>query len=243
MNAVSSSLPIAIEARGIVKTFRSGENKINALREIDFSAYLGELLMITGPSGCGKTTLLSVLAGTLDFDSGEITVLGASFHQMNQRAITRFRRKNIGFIFQQFNLISTLSCTENVSIPLLLNGVSRSRAEKEALLMLERVGLGGRGKDRPTNLSGGQQQRVAIARALIHSPRLVICDEPTSALDSQNGAHIMEILRDVARDPSRTVIVVTHDSRIFKFADRMTEMDDGRIATIHENISLETTPV
>jgi putative ABC transport system ATP-binding protein len=224
----------AVHVRNVTKTFGAGEAKTHALKGVNFDAREGELLMIVGPSGCGKTTLLSVIAGTLEFDGGEVDVFHARLHGMEKGEITNFRGQNIGFIFQQFNLIPTLSCTENVSVPLLINGVSRSRAEKKANETLEQVGLGGRGHDRPTNLSGGQQQRVAIARALIHEPKLIICDEPTSALDKDTGHKIMELLRNVARAPGRCVIVVTHDNRIFEFADRMTEMEDGRVSRVHE---------
>ena len=224
----------AVHVRNVSKTFGVGEAKTQALKQVNFDARGGELLMIVGPSGCGKTTLLSIIAGTLEFDAGEVDVFDARLHGMNKSEITRFRGRNIGFIFQQFNLIPTLSCLENVSVPLLINGVSRSRAEKKSAEILEVVGLRGRENDRPTNLSGGQQQRVAIARALVHEPKLIICDEPTSALDKDTGHKIMELLRDVARAPGRCVIVVTHDNRIFQFADRMTEMEDGRVSRVHE---------
>jgi putative ABC transport system ATP-binding protein len=227
----------AVHVRNVTKTFGTGEAKVAALKGVDFDARMGELLMIVGPSGCGKTTLLSVIAGTLAFDNGEIDVFGTPLHGLKDKDVTQFRKKNVGFIFQQFNLIPTLSLLENVSVPLLINGVSRSKAEKKAAELLERLGLGGRGNDRPTLLSGGQQQRVAIARALVHDPRLVICDEPTSALDKDTGAKIMELLRDIGRSPDRCVIVVTHDNRVFKYADRMTEMEDGRVQRVHESYS------
>lgn len=230
----NSKNSFAVHVRNVTKTFGVGEAKTHALKGVNFDAREGELLMIVGPSGCGKTTLLSVIAGTLEFDSGEVDVFQAPLHSLSKEKITNFRGQNIGFIFQQFNLIPTLTCAENVSVPLLINGIRRSVAEKKANQLLEEVGLSGRGKDRPTNLSGGQQQRVAIARALIHQPKLIICDEPTSALDKDTGQKIMELLRDVARAPGRCVIVVTHDNRIFKFADRMTEMEDGRVSRVHE---------
>lgn len=220
--------------RNVSKTFGSGEAKTHALKQVNFDAREGELLLIVGPSGCGKTTLLSIIAGTLEFDEGEVDVFDARLHEMSKSAITNFRGRNIGFIFQQFNLIPTLSCIENVSVPLLINGVSRARAGKKSEEVLDLVGLGGRGRERPTILSGGQQQRVAIARALVHEPKLIICDEPTSALDKDTGHKIMELLRDVARAPGRCVIVVTHDNRIFEFADRMTEMEDGRVSRVHD---------
>ena len=224
----------AVQVRNVTKTFGTGEARTQALKGVDFDAREGELLMIVGPSGCGKTTLLSVIAGTLEFEEGEVDVFHARLHGMNKSAITKFRGGNIGFIFQQFNLIPTLTCIENVSVPLLINGASRSLAEKKADEVLTLVGLGGRGNERPSNLSGGQQQRVAIARALVHEPKLIIGDEPTSALDKYTGHKIMELLRDVARAPGRCVIVVTHDPRIFHFADRMTEMEDGRVQRVHE---------
>ncbi len=225
----------AIHVRQVNKTFGAGEARTQALKGVDFDAREGELLMIVGPSGCGKTTLLSVIAGTLEFDAGEIDVFDSPLHRLNKRQTTEFRKKNIGFIFQQFNLIPTLSCIENVSVPLLINGVSRSKAEKKSKELLAVVGLENKGNVRPTMLSGGQQQRVAIARALVHDPRLVICDEPTSALDKDTGAKIMELLCSVARAAGRCVIVVTHDNRIFHFADRMTEMEDGRVHRVHNN--------
>jgi putative ABC transport system ATP-binding protein len=226
---------LAIHVRGVTKTFGTGEAGTKALKGVDFDARLGEMLLIVGPSGCGKTTLLSVIAGTLECDTGEINVFNTELHGLNQRDITEFRKRNVGFIFQQFNLIPTLSLVENVSVPLLINGVKRSAAEKKSRALLDQLGLQGRGDERPTNLSGGQQQRVAIARALVHEPRLVICDEPTSALDKDTGAKIMELLREVGRHPDRCVIVVTHDNRVFKYADRMTEMEDGRVERVHEN--------
>ena len=232
----SPTLPsngVAIHVRNVVKTFGKGEAAVQALKGVDFDAREGELLMIVGPSGCGKTTLLSVIAGTLEFDQGEVEVFHHPLHSMTKRRITEFRGRNIGFIFQSFNLVPTLSVRENVTIPLLINGAGRREAEERADAMLEKVGLKGRGEDRPTNLSGGQQQRVAIARALVHEPKLVICDEPTSALDKENGQRVMELLSSITKGSGRTVVVVTHDSRIFKFADRMTEMEDGRVQRVH----------
>jgi putative ABC transport system ATP-binding protein len=225
---------LAVHVRGVTKAFGTGEARVAALKGVDFDARMGELLMIVGPSGCGKTTLLSVIAGTLEFDNGDVNVFDTSLGKLKNRDVTNFRKRNVGFIFQQFNLIPTLTLVENVSIPLLINGERRSSAEKKSRALLDKLGLAGRGNDRPTNLSGGQQQRVAIARALIHEPRLVICDEPTSALDKDTGAKIMELLREVGRQPDRCVIVVTHDNRVFKYADRMTEMEDGRVNRVHE---------
>ncbi|MFN0068192.1 MAG: ABC transporter ATP-binding protein [Limisphaerales bacterium] len=227
----------AVHVRGVSKTFGHGEAAVQALKAVDFDAREGEVLMIVGPSGCGKTTLLSVIAGTLHFDAGEVDLFGTGLHALKPAEITRLRARHIGFIFQSFNLVPTLNVVENASVPLLINGVRRRAAEEQAAAMLTRVGLKGRERDPVTNLSGGQQQRVAIARALVHNPRLVICDEPTSALDKANGQAVMELLREMARVPGRCVIVVTHDNRIFRFADRLAEMEDGRVQRVHENFA------
>jgi len=220
---------IAVKTNTVCKGFGEGETRTEVLKEVNFEARMGELLMLVGPSGCGKTTLLSVIAGTLGVDRGEVEVFDSPLHRLDKNAVTQFRASNIGFIFQQYNLIPTLNCIENVSVPLRIQGKTAAVAEKKAAEMLDTVGLGKRMHHRPNMLSGGQQQRVAIARALVHDPKLIICDEPTAALDSENGAKVMDILKKVAAKPDRCVIVVTHDNRIFKYADRMTHMEDGRI--------------
>ena len=226
-------MPLAVLARGVEKGFGTGENRFLALKGVNFEARCGELMMTVGPSGCGKTTLLSVLCGTLAFDAGEVEVFGRSLNAMSDREITAFRAANVGFIFQQFNLIPTLNIVENASIPLLLNGRSRREAEGRARDLLRTVGLGEKLASLPAQLSGGQQQRVAIARALAHEPRLIICDEPTASLDAKTGHRVMALLKDSACRPDRCVIVVTHDNRIFEFADRIAEMDDGQVKGIH----------
>jgi len=209
------------------KTFTQGGESTYALRSVDFQAEIGELVMIVGPSGSGKTTLLSVIAGTLRCDEGSVTVLGRRLDNLSSNQITDFRRQNIGFIFQQFHLIPTLTCAENVSIPLLLQGWKSKPALEKAKEGLEAVGLGSKINQFPKKLSGGQQQRVAIARALVHDPELIICDEPTSALDSETGIKVMDLISAQAK--KRTVIIVTHDNRIYKYADRIVELEDGQI--------------
>ena len=226
---------LAVHVRHVSKTFGSGNRVVHALEEVNLDARFGELLMSVGPSGSGKTTLLSVIAGTLRFNSGELDVLQRPLHQMTDDQLTEFRKQNIGFIFQQYHLIPTLTIVENVSIPLLLNGCPREKAESIAAGLLGMIGIENRDDARPKQLSGGQQQRVAIARALVHEPKIVICDEPTSALDAETGGQIMELLAEIASDPDRTVIVVTHDSRIFKYANRITKMDDGRVTAVLSN--------
>jgi len=210
------------------------------LKQVNLQAYAGEILMLVGPSGCGKTTLLSAIAGTLRVESGEIDVFKNPLHRMSGGALTRFRAKHIGFIFQQFNLIPTLSVAENVGIPLLIQGFPHGKAIQRARAILDTVDLGKRWNDSPNKLSGGQQQRVAIARALVHEPPLVICDEPTAALDAHNGEIVLELFRNVARSPDRAVIIVTHDNRIFSYADRIARMDDGEI--IEEKKQVHTEP-
>ncbi len=225
----------AIRVENVGKTFGTGEARTFALKDASLEARFGELLMIVGPSGCGKTTLLSVICGTLNFDSGRIEIFDHDLSTMSTGAITRFRCQNIGFIFQQFNLIPTLTAVENASVPLLLNGHRHHAAEKTAAAVLEQVGIGEKIHSYPNQLSGGQQQRVAISRALAHNPRLVICDEPTASLDAASGKKTLEILKERALQPDRCVIIVTHDSRIYHYADRIVEMEDGHVIGIHED--------
>jgi putative ABC transport system ATP-binding protein len=223
---------VAVSCRGVTKTYGEGTTAVRALRGIDLSIRRGEVMMLVGPSGCGKTTLISVIAGVLDRDGGECSVLGADYSAMSGSQKTAFRAVHIGFVFQAFNLIPTLSIAENVAVPLLINRVDRASALKQAREVLGRVGLGDRTQSVPAKLSGGQQQRVAIARALVHRPKLIVCDEPTSALDHVTGQRVMELLRDVAAGEELSLVVVTHDQRIFEFADRIAEMDDGKIERI-----------
>ncbi len=219
----------AVICREVIKTYGKGEIAVRALKGVSLEARFGELLMIVGPSGCGKTTLLSVICGTLRADSGTIELFGKNISSMPDRELTAFRARHVGFIFQQFNLVPTLTARENVSIPRLLAGASYSAAQKDAGAMLAQVGLAGREESFPSQMSGGQQQRVAISRAMVHQPRLVICDEPTASLDAAAGQRALDLLRESARHPDRCVIVVTHDSRIFHYADRIVEMDDGLV--------------
>jgi putative ABC transport system ATP-binding protein len=232
--AIDAAAPerFAVQCRGVMKTYGTGDARVTALSGIDLEVRRGELLMVVGPSGCGKTTLISVIAGILDQDSGQCEVLGHDLKNMDQRERARFRGLSIGFVFQLFNLLPALNAVENVSVPLLINGIARKNAEARAEEVLEAVSLGSRLDALPGKLSGGQQQRVAIARALVHEPKLIVCDEPTSNLDHVTGRSMMELLRGVARRPDRALIVVTHDPRIFEFADRIARMDDGKIVEV-----------
>ena len=229
----------AVRCSGLVKTFGEGNAQVKALQGIDLDVNFGELLMLVGPSGCGKTTLISIIAGILDPDAGECVLLGSDLQKMGADERTRFRGKSIGFVFQAFNLLLSLSVVENVAVPLLIGGMDRKTAIAQAGLVLESVGLGDR-KDTPAGqLSGGQKQRVAIARALVHKPKLIVCDEPTSNLDHAAGNQVMDILRRVATTSERAVLVVTHDPRIFEFADRIAHMDDGKMMNITNQTATE----
>jgi putative ABC transport system ATP-binding protein len=220
---------VAVLCRGVRKHFGQGEARIEALRGIDFTARTGELSFLVGPSGCGKTTLLSVIAGLMDRSGGDVTVLGTQMESLSPRDRVLFRRKHLGFIFQQYNLLPALTAVENVAVPLLAAGVRRPRALERGRELLARLDLAHRAGALPSTLSGGQQQRVAIARALVHEPRLVVCDEPTAALDHASGEAVMQLLAANAIQPDRAVIVVTHDSRVLHHAHSIAHMDDGRI--------------
>ena len=222
----------AIEVKGIRKYFGSGETRIEALRETDFAAHFGELTFVVGPSGSGKTTLLSVIAGLLNHDEGSLHVLDADMAALSNAGRLSFRRQNIGFLFQQYNLLPALTAAENVAVPLLAAEVPRKEALDRAKALLSRLGLEKRIHAFPSKLSGGQQQRVALARALVHEPRIIVCDEPTAALDHATGETVMELLASNAVQPDRAVIVVTHDSRVFHHADSIARMDDGRIVEV-----------
>lgn len=218
---------------GVTKTYGQGSAAVRALRGVNLEVHLGELLMLVGPSGCGKTTLISLIAGMLRRDGGECAVFEHDYLKMTEAQITRFRGESIGFVFQAFNLIPTLTAMENVAVPVIINGTKKREALGRAEEILHQVGFDERMmRSLPSDLSGGQQQRVAIARALVHRPRLIVCDEPTSALDSETGHKVMELMRNLALDKTRALLVVTHDARIFEFADRIARMEDGQITHV-----------
>ncbi len=221
-----------IHCHGVTKRFGSGDAAVLALRGADLEVLAGELLLLVGPSGCGKTTLLSIIGAMLDRDAGDCEVMGRDPRDMNATERAEFRSSSLGFVFQSFNLLQTLTAADNVAVPLLIAGERRRRAELRADELLDDVGLSGRRDSLPAQLSGGQQQRVAIARALAREPPLILCDEPTSNLDHETGLEMFELLRRATRPAGRALVVATHDTRIFAFADRIARMEDGRILEV-----------
>lgn len=230
-----NSAQMAVQCRDVHKEFGHAEAKVLALRGVDLNVNYGAMTMLVGPSGCGKTTLLSVIAGLLNSNGGEVTVLGERVERLPGSQQILFRRKNLGFVFQQYNLLPALTAAENAAVPLLAAGVPRRKAVDVAKDLLGRLGVGERADALPNQLSGGQQQRVALARALVHKPRLLVCDEPTAALDAETGQAVMELLATEAVHPDRAVLVVTHDNRIFSFANTIARMNDGRIVKVESS--------
>jgi putative ABC transport system ATP-binding protein len=218
-----------IEATGVIKTYDTGKVRVPALRGVNLTVRRGEMVAIMGPSGCGKTTLLNCLAGLDTIDSGSILIAGADLATLSDNARTDFRARNMGFIFQFYNLLPVLSAVENVELPLLVTGVKPRLARARALRVLEQVGLSEWAQHRPSELSGGQRQRVTIARSLVNEPAIVWGDEPTGDLDSQNADEIMRLMRDLNVRNQQTFVLVTHDPRIGEQCDRIIRMQDGVI--------------
>ncbi len=224
---------LAASLHDVHKNYGEASTLVRALDGVDLEVRRGELLLLVGPSGCGKTTLLSVLCGILDATSGAIEVYGTRVDQLTQEQKTTFRRDTIGFIFQQFNLLPSLTSAENVAVPLLIHQVPWETAVSQARETLAEVGMEDRTEFFPEKLSGGQQQRVAIARAMVTRPRLIVCDEPTAALDGTTGHMVLQVFREKVLTSERAIVIVTHDSRIFSFGDRIADMRDGRILGVH----------
>jgi putative ABC transport system ATP-binding protein len=229
MNHAAHREGCAVICQGVTKDFGEGEARVQALRGVDLEVYPGQMTLLVGESGCGKTTLISIIAGLLDPTAGDVIVLGQDLRRLRGRQLVRFRGQNIGFVFQQYNLLPALTAAENAAVPLIIAGLRRTEAVARASRILDAVGLASKVNALPSQLSGGQQQRVAIARALVHEPKLLVCDEPTAALDAQSGQTVMKILRRVAVQSGRAVIVVTHDNRVFGYGDRIVYMNDGII--------------
>lgn len=226
---------IAICCRGIKKHYGQNETLIYALRGVDLDIQQGVLTLLVGPSGSGKTTLLSIITTILTPDEGQLLLLGQEVNKMSEVEKSDFCRHNLGIVFQSLFLIPTLTVAENVSLPLLIGGYSQKDAYDKSVEMLKKLNMAHRADHSPANLSKGQQQRVAIARAMINEAKIIVCDEPTSALDHATGMEVMSLLHEIAQDHSKAVLVVTHDHRIFSFADRIVNMDDGLIVAGERN--------
>lgn len=224
---------LAIDARGVNKTFGTGALAFQALKNVDFQVKRGELVMLVGPSGSGKTTLLSILGCVLTATSGDVELFGTTVSGLRERQLPVLRQALIGFVFQGHNLIASLTALQNVTLVLETRGVGRSAARKEAMELLERVGLRDKMGSYPDQLSGGQRQRVAIARAVAGKPPLVFADEPTAALDAVSGLEVTQLLTQLCRENGSSVVVVTHDNRIFHLADRIVHIEDGNITDGH----------
>lgn len=219
----------AIATRGVTRDFKAGQQTITVLHGIDLDVRAGELTYLVGESGSGKTTLISIMCGILWPTEGEVKVFGTDIYSLTDADLVEFRLQNIGFIFQQYNLIPSIDAASNAAVPLIAQGMDRLEARERAVAMMAKLNIRDQVDKLPNQLSGGQQQRVAIARALVHEPRLVVCDEPTAALDAGSGRRVMDLLRDVAVAEDRACIIVTHDNRVFDLADRIIVLEDGRI--------------
>jgi len=219
----------AISTRGVTRDFPAGQDIITVLHGIDLDIRAGELTFLVGESGSGKTTLISIMCGILWPTLGDVKVFGTDIYDLTDTELVNFRLQNIGFIFQQYNLIPSIDAAANAAVPLIAQGMKVDQARERAKLLLDKLNILDQADKLPSQLSGGQQQRVAIARALVHEPRLVVCDEPTAALDAKSGRRVMDLLREVGVAEDRSVIIVTHDNRIFDLADRILVLEDGRI--------------
>ncbi len=225
--AEGSGDPPVLELQRVSKTYRRGDESLRVLDDVDFTAYAGEFVVVTGPSGAGKSTLLHVAGGLDAPDSGRVTVGGRDLWAMKGGARAAFRRRHLGFVFQFFNLVPMLSAVENVSLPLVVDGVPARAADARAAGLLERVGLGDRAGHRPAEMSGGQMQRVAVARALVARPAVVLADEPTGNLDSHSSAEVLELLRSLADEDGTAVVMVTHDPAAVQYGTRELHLVDG----------------
>ena len=219
----------AIQCKDIGKSYGQNETRIDALKDINLEVESGKLTLLVGPSGSGKTTLISIITTILTPDEGQLFLLGQEVSRMSNTERSAFCRNNLGIVFQSLFLIPTLTVLENVSLPMLVGGFKEKEAHAKAKEILTKLNLEHRAGVPPTQLSKGQQQRVAVARAMVNNSKIIVCDEPTSSLDQAAGLNIMHLLQDLAHNSGRAILVVTHDHRIFPFADRIIQISDGQI--------------
>lgn len=224
-----------IEIKNLFKLYRVGDEVVHALNGVDFQIHRGEFCAIVGTSGSGKSTLLNMLAGLEKPTRGEVKITGQNIEQLNEEELVKFRREHVGFIFQSFQLISTMNALENVALPLAFRGTSKEKRLKQAHDMLELVNLKKHKKHKPNQMSGGQQQRVGVARALVVDPDIIFADEPTGNLDSHTSEEVMKLMQQVVKEQQKTLVMVTHDSHLAKYADRIFHIIDGKIVRIEDN--------
>jgi len=227
-DADGSSVNPVLQLKGVGKTYRRGGEQLDVLVDFDFTLDAGEFVVVTGPSGAGKSTLLHIAGGLDAPDSGTVSVSGRDVWSMSTGARAAFRRRNLGFVFQFFNLVPMLTAVENVSLPLVLDGVPARSADARAEELLKRVGLGDRARHRPAELSGGQMQRVAVARALVARPSIILADEPTGNLDSHSSTEVLDLLRSLSDEDGAAVVLVTHDQTAEHYGTRRLNLVDGR---------------
>lgn len=224
-----------IEVKNLYKLYRVGDSVVRALNGVSFAVYPGEFCAIVGTSGSGKSTLLNMLAGLEKPTKGEVIVIGQHMEKLNEDGLVKFRRENVGFIFQSFHLIGTMNAVENVALPLSFRGEAKSSRLKKADKMLELVNLKKHKKHMPNQMSGGQQQRVGVARALVVDPKIIFADEPTGNLDSHTSEDVMHLMQKVVREQKKTLVMVTHDNHLASYADRVFHIIDGQIVKIEDN--------
>lgn len=238
----NTAVPVVLETKGLIKKYKVGSEIITALNGVDIKIYKGEFVAVLGTSGSGKSTLLNMISGLERPTKGDIIIGGTKLNKVNERNMARFRSKEMGFIFQAYNLIPSLTAMENVTLPLLLQGVPKKKREKQAKEMLIELGLGKRLHNKPSQLSGGQQQRVAIARSLVTEPKIIFADEPTGNLDTKTTIEILSFLRDIVRQRNCTMVMVSHDLEVAQYADRIIHMRDGKVIKITEGDSMQELP-
>lgn len=228
------SRDVVIEVKNLYKIYKVGTNRVHALNGVDFKVYEGEFCAIVGTSGSGKSTLLNMLAGLEKPTKGEIIIAGHHIEKMNENKLVRFRRQNVGFIFQSFNLLGTMNALENVALPLSFRGIPKELRLKKAMKMLRLVGLKEHALHKPNQMSGGQQQRVGMARALVVNPKIMFADEPTGNLDSKTSKEMMDLMRNVVNKHKKTLVMVTHDDSLAAVADKIIRIMDGKIISIED---------